>query len=704
MQFEYPQPILDRFTVLPLIASLIYRGEYNECRWDEHSRKRERTLRAVYDSTLRWLRMAFENVWLAGAIIISIATLIAHTLLHNVAIVELAENHLSDIRIALLAPPRQQSERIAVILINDDSLDQVNYRSPIDRRLIAEIIDQLEAKSVAAIGLNLRFDRPTEAEKDAQLYDRLRSLRIPIVVSMVSDKTGYSPRQREYSREYLEGLQTGLSLILRDTIDHTVRASLIRLVENDATQLGFSAALAQTVGIQLPERERIFIDYRQGPDAWTPPFPVYPAEQVAKLPKSALENRLVLIGTDLGHTRRLRTPFSVLNRGFANDLPGVIIEAHVLSQLIEGRTLGVVPDWVKLAITVAMAILGCLLSLLRVNLLSKLLIPMVLLPLAWFGALVLYIVDGSIVPVVSPTIAFVAAMIMTAFWQWRSENLRRERVHHVFGQFLAPAVVDQLLEKPGELELGGEVREISFLFTDLEGFTHLTETTQPRVMVGLVNKYLEEACNIVMSHGGTIDKIVGDALHVMFNAPLLQEDHAQRAVRCALELDEWSEDFRRFQQRQGIELGVTRIGINTGKCIVGNFGGESRFDYTAHGDAINSAARLEAINKELGTTICVSETTVDQCQGIYFRSVATLVLRGKNNAIKAYTPLNTNKLGDTKVILYERAYELLTEHEPECKQMFDELARLHPTDPLIALHQRRISQGELSTRLVITRN
>lgn len=219
-------------------------------------------------------------------------------------------------------------------------------------------------------------------------------------------------------------------------------------------------------------------------------------------------------------------------------------------------------------------------------------------------------------------------------------------------------------------------------------------------MVGLVNNYLEEACDIVMSHGGTIDKIVGDALHVMFNAPLKQADHAQRAVNCAIAIDNWSASFREQHQRNGIDLGVTRIGVNTGNVIVGNFGGKNRFDYTAHGDAINTAARLEAINQMLGTTICVSESTMLQCQGMYFRSIATLVLRGKEEGIRAFTPLKERIVHDTKLLIYEEAYRLLDNEEPDAQIAFDQLASLYPQDPLIALHRQRIEQGIFSTTLM----
>ena len=656
---------------------------------------------SVINAVIKLFRRVFSNPWIAAVLIVGVSTLASHTLVRSISIIELTENYFSDLRVALLSEPRAQSQRIAVILIDEASLDEVAYRSPIDRGLIASLVDELEKRKVAAIGLNLRFDRPTEPAKDELLYRRLREIDVPVVISMVSDKTGYSSDQIEYSQKYLENLRAGVSLIYRDTIDHTVRASLLKLEEGGVTRYGFTATLAREIGIELPDRSSVQIDYRLGPNLETPPFPVISARDLRNLPVSALAGRVVLVGPDLGHTRRLRTPFSVMNRGFARDLPGVLIEAHVLSQLIENRQMKIPGEAEKLLIIALMALIGCLMAMLRVNFVTKLIIPLLILPVAWVAALMFFILQGEILPIVTPTIAFIIAIIITSFWQWRNEMLQRERVHHVFGQFLAPTVVEHILKNPDELELDGEVREVSFLFTDLEGFTKLTETTQPRVMVGLVNNYLEEACDIVIEHGGTIDKIVGDALHVMFNAPLKQDDHARRAVECAIALDNWSEQFRAQHREQGIDLGVTRIGINTGNCIVGNFGGKSRFDYTAHGDAINSAARLEAINKRLGTTICVSQATVEQCEGMFFRSIATLVLRGKTEGIRAYTPIKEKIVHDTKELIYEHAYVMLTDENPESEIIFDQLASLYPDDPLISLHRDRIREGQFTTTIIV---
>jgi class 3 adenylate cyclase len=156
------------------------------------------------------------------------------------------------------------------------------------------------------------------------------------------------------------------------------------------------------------------------------------------------------------------------------------------------------------------------------------------------------------------------------------------------------------------IDLAGQRRDIATLFTDIANFTALVETLEPGVLGPLLNEYLTGMTDIVFAHDGTVAKIVGDALHVLFGAPGEQPDHAARAVACALELDDYAQSFRERCEQKGIALGVTRIGVHAGPAIVGNFGGGRFFDYTAYGDTINIAARLEAANKQLGTRICVS--------------------------------------------------------------------------------------------------
>ena len=173
------------------------------------------------------------------------------------------------------------------------------------------------------------------------------------------------------------------------------------------------------------------------------------------------------------------------------------------------------------------------------------------------------------------------------------------------------------------------------MFTDIASFTALVETLEPDVLGPLLNDYLTGMTDLVFAHDGTVAKIVGDALHVLFGAPGEQPDHTDRAVNCALALDEYAQSFRNQCYLKGIALGVTRIGVHAGPAIVGNFGGGRFFDYTAYGDTINIAARLEAANKQLGTRICVSAILAAKAKDFRGRPVGDLMLRGRTEALRA---------------------------------------------------------------------
>lgn len=650
----------------------------------------------------RFYRRLTQNRWFVGLLLATICTLFSYFTVNYIQLIRVAENHFADLRISLLTLPRPQSPDIAVVLINEDTLATLPYRSPLDRALIADLLVKLDDLSVAAIGLNVVFDRPTEIEKDEYLYNTFRNIDIPLIVSALSNSVESSPQRYRYSEEYLQGLQTGLSYVYRDHLDQTVRFAQIRHNGGSSVQLGFAAAIADAVGVELPDNERLRIDFRAGPDSNTTPFPVYQAHNLSDIPDEVLKGRIVIIGSDLGSISRHRTPLSILHTSSKSYLPGSLIEAHTLSQLMEGRRIKSVSSDQFLWLLIAASVLGVLISLSPLGWMLKVTSAVLVLPAAWLSSLIIYIYDGLLLPTVAMTLAYLVAAITSFTWEWRLDFSKRKEVRQIFGHFMAPAVIDQMLDDPESLKLGGEFREITLLFTDLEGFTALTESNSPQDMVRLVNAYLEESCEIVIRHGGTIDKIVGDALHIMFNAPVFQDDHPQRAVECALELDKWSNRFRERYAAKGIPIGATRIGINTGSCTVGNFGGSIRFDYTAHGDAINTAARLESINQRLGTTICVSESTAMRCSGLEFLPVATLVLYGKTEGIEAFYPCSKADSPDSEFYdKYRHAYNALRENKGEAKALFRELLNEYPDHPLVKLHNNRIADDELGTRMLM---
>jgi len=217
------------------------------------------------------------------------------------------------------------------------------------------------------------------------------------------------------------------------------------------------------------------------------------------------------------------------------------------------------------------------------------------------------------------------------------------RLRAAFAQYLSPALVEQLARDPARLRLGGELREMTFLFTDLEGFTALTERLGAEALVGLLNAYLDGLSGVAFAHGGTVDKIVGDALHVMFNAPLDQPDHAARAVRCALAMDAFARAFAEARRREGITLGVTRIGVNTGEVVVRTIETGGHTEYTPVGHVTNLAARMQTAAPE--GSIAASEATRQLCEGYFeFLALGPTAVKGLNAPVEVYEVLRAGPL------------------------------------------------------------
>ncbi len=277
-----------------------------------------------------------------------------------------------------------------------------------------------------------------------------------------------------------------------------------------------------------------------------------------------------------------------------------------------------------------------------------------------------------------------------------------ERAKINLSRYFSPNLAKELSENSSFMALGGEWREVSFVFTDLTDFTPLIENLEASVVVPLLNEYLSGMTQIAFRHGGTIDKIVGDAVHAIFGAPLDQADHAANAIACAMSMDAFSESYRKEQAAKGISLGATRIGVHSGCAIVGNFGGELLFDYTAHGDAINTAARLENLNKYLGTRICISMDVVERVADFKGRPVGWVVLKGKSRRLKVFEPLDAQRAEDPATDAYRAAYHKLETGEPDANQAFAALLAEAGNDPLARFHLKRLLAGEGGVEIVLS--
>jgi adenylate cyclase len=285
----------------------------------------------------------------------------------------------------------------------------------------------------------------------------------------------------------------------------------------------------------------------------------------------------------------------------------------------------------------------------------------------------------------------------------QQEKANAERAMMTLSRYFSPHVAKALSENPDCLAPGGARRFATFMFTDLADFTHLVETTDPDIIVTLLNEYVDELAKIIFEHDGTVMKVVGDALHAAFGAPLDQPDHAERAVACALEIDKFANRLQAEWIGRGVPLGITRIGINSGQAIVGNFGGDNFFDYTAHGDAVNVAARLESANKQFGTRMCVSQSVADQIPDFQGRPVGILLLQGKSQTLNAFEPLSSEQFSSPGTAAYLQAYQKLEGGDSGARQAFAALVGQSDDDYLAMFHLGRLLAGESGVELELTK-
>jgi adenylate cyclase len=278
----------------------------------------------------------------------------------------------------------------------------------------------------------------------------------------------------------------------------------------------------------------------------------------------------------------------------------------------------------------------------------------------------------------------------------RRRQAAAERAHATLSRYFSPNLAARLAIDGDAIDLGGQRREVAALFTDIAGFTTLVESLDPTVLSDLLNDYLSAMTDVVFAHEGTVAKIIGDAVHVLFGAPGDQPDHNARAIDCALALDACAEALRQRWASRAM-LGVTRIGVHAGPAIVGNFGGGRFFDYTAYGDTINTAARLEGANKQLGTRICVSANVAAGAENFRGRPVGDLMLRGKTQALRAFEPLTAEAYAEPATAQYLEAFTKLEAGDPTAAGAFAALMGLRPDDRLVNYHLKRLLNGGSGT-------
>ena len=646
-----------------------------------------------------------RSAWLVRALVpLTVAlsaAIVAAFVVHYVAFLTYADRFLGDWEIAALTAPEPQSSDIVVVAITEDTLRQFPYRSPIDRQFLSELLATLAARGPRAIGLDILFDQPTEPGKDTALDATLKQLKVPLVVSYTDDSRLVDEDQQKFLDGFVPAKERGLATLATDQFD-TVRWIYPGHAEPDGSYLpSFPRALAALVGVNTPA-EQSLIAWHGRPSRDVPAFREYAAEMVPALPPEWFKDKIVLVGTDITLADRHRTPFATVYEGGQGVLPGIVVQAHALSQLIEGRRPPAIGDWQNFVLAFACALVGAALPAFGGTIAFRFGSGALFLAAYWIGGALLYRYQGMMIGLIAPTISLAGA-------HWTMEGLsghearkQREFITGAFSRYVSPKVVQTLIRDPSKMSLEGERRMMSFLFTDLANFTTLSESLEPHDLATLLNQYFNGMTDIVLKYDGTICKFEGDAVFVIFNAPTDQPDHAERAVRCALDMDRFAEGFRREHGTAAVPFGHTRIGIHSGPAVVGNFGSWARFDYTALGDSVNIGARLEGVNKQFGTRICISEATAALTSGINYRSLGAVVVKGKTKGIAVLEPLHDDDPRGPFLEHWAAAFQKLEEKDPDALALLKDLQREEPDDRTVALHIERLTRGEEGAELVLT--
>ena len=625
-----------------------------------------------------------------------VASILAFLSVHYLSFLHSLENKANDIRTAALQPAMPQDKNIVVVAINEDTVTQFKYRSPVDREFLSNLLMNLDKKGAKAIGLDILIDQATEEKKDALLRQTIRDLKTPIVVSYSNTPNIVNEDQLKYLNDFISEKNRGTANLATDPFDGSVRWTYPG--EADLSEpKGFARRLAEVAGIKT-ENKLIEIAWRSRPDVETPPFATYPANTVGVLPAQWFKDKVVLIGAVLSITDRHQTPYAVVDQGGEDGMmPGIMIQAHSLSQLLDGRPepeFSVV--WSKVIILLA-ALLGVLIGLSKKGILFNVIVGVVVIVGWWVGIMLGHRYGVPLIPLVAPTLSLALSIWMMDMLIGKAERKQRQFVQGAFSRYVSPAVVGQLVENPEALSISGIKREATFIFTDIAGFTTLSEKLTSEKLSEVLNEYLDGACQIILRYEGTVDKFIGDAIMSIFNAPLEQPDHAERAVKCALELDTYAEEFRKRQNALDIPIGVTRIGVHTGVATIGNFGSTSRMDFTALGDTVNTAARTEGVNKYFGTRVCCTQETVKRVPQLHFKKIGDVVLKGKIESVGLYNPINESEVTEQPYLDYQHMYTHLENSSTEAAELVQKLALKYPDDSLIQFHLDRVNSGLVTT-------
>ncbi|HEX7886168.1 MAG TPA: adenylate/guanylate cyclase domain-containing protein, partial [Phenylobacterium sp.] len=527
------------------------------------------------------------------------------------------ENLTYDLRLALGAPAAQRD--FAIVKVDDAAVEAMSKTSachclaPIDKAWLGDLIATLDAKGVRAIAVDYLLDTWSSPGEFQDFERRIAGVKAPIVAVVDPART------------------PGVDFPVSKKVMYADARALIHVDYDDVVRrydpmpsryqaLATRVATA-TTGMK-PPREPFDLRYRR-PDPRVSAenagaiSPSYSAAFAAFVPERLLKGKIAFIGSvTRSATQDSDTPKEDMHAtplrfwpGHTQGTPGVEVHLHALSQILAGdKVLRAGAIWDGLTVLAA-AIAGAMLGRSTQRWWVSLGIVLAGAAALLIGASAVYAYGSLMLPTTTPLLSFAFGFFILSRLAAAELQTQRAFYSSTLERYLAPQVIDRMVDGREEVKIGAEEREITVMITDLENFSHLVATLPLDTFSEVINAYFDGVIDILWKHEAMIDKMTGDGIIAIFGAPVASTDHADRALACAREIDLYALEIRERMIGRGIKFGYTRMGLSSGVGLVGNFGGERRFNYTAYGEVVVVAARLEAANKTFGTRILFSGDT-----------------------------------------------------------------------------------------------
>ncbi|KKT33456.1 MAG: Adenylate cyclase [Candidatus Woesebacteria bacterium GW2011_GWB1_44_11b] len=560
----------------------------------------------------------------------------------------------------LLFTSRPVSSDIVIVAIDDKSLQAIG-QWPWKRSVHAQLISKI--KSAKIIGLDISFLEPSTPQEDATLAQAIKNAGNVVLAAQTRKNEKLFP---------IAVLSQNAQIGITNTIAGP--DGITRQINPEEHFAVMAVGNLQNIPI---ENGLMRINFASPPGS----FKRFSYLDVleSKVSASEFQDKIVLVGAtapDL-HDNQL-TPVS---SGVPMD--GVEVLANAIQTIKEKAYLvnekSAVTILTIFALTVALSLV-----LSRLNIIPAILVTLVFVFLYLLSCLFAFD-NGTIKNLVFPPFAILTTGIVDIIYKYFSQVRQKKFIKKALSFYLSQSVMEEVLKDPNKLKLGGARKNISVLFSDIAGFTTISEKLAPETLARLLNNYLTEMTKIVFTYNGVLDKYIGDAVMAFWGAPIPTKNHALEACQTALEMKTKLQSIKASWAKEGAGDFDVRIGVNTGEMVVGNMGSEMRFDYTLIGDNVNLGSRLEGINKEYGTNIVISQSTYEEVKSkVIARKLDKVAVKGKKQGVVIYELRNLGAVQEDEqefLANFEKARKLYEKGRfKEALKEFTKFAKVYPKD------------------------